>query len=130
MTASNDKNQHRQRGVYRQAEFASYVSWKALPSFLRGQPTKVLEKMGIDDEVTISLLEIKSQKEFAARFGIKDQGTLTDWNKRIEKEGLLNDINSWARSLTPNVVLALYKTATKHGKARDVKAWFEIIEHM
>jgi hypothetical protein len=56
-------------------------------------------------------------------------GTLTDWNKRIEKEGLLTSINSWARSLTPNVVLALYKNVSKNGKAQEVRAWFEIIEN-
>jgi hypothetical protein len=63
------------------------------------------------------------------RYNIKDLGTLTDWNKRIEKEGLINSINTWARNLTPNVVLALYKNVSKNGKGRDVKVWFEIIEN-
>lgn len=124
-----DELVQRKGGVYRKQDFNSYVLWKSLPSFLKGQPKVMLEKFGIADDVTIELLSIKTQGEFATKFGIKDQGTLTDWNKRIEKEGLLTSINSWARSLTPNVVLALYKNASKHGKAQEVRAWFEIIEN-
>jgi hypothetical protein len=124
-----DELAQRKGGVYRKQDFSSYVLWKSLPSFLKGQPKVMLEKFGIADDITIELLSIKTQGEFATKFGIKDPGTLTDWNKRIEKEGLLTSINSWARSLTPNVVLALYKNASKHGKAQEVRAWFEIIEN-
>lgn len=116
-------------GVYKKQDFNSYVLWKSLPSFLKGQPRVVLEKFGISDEAMLSLLEMKTQTEFAERFGIKDLGTLTDWNKRIEKEGLLIAINSWARNLTPNVVFALYKNVSKHGNAQEVRAWFELIEN-
>jgi hypothetical protein len=123
------EEEQRKGGVYRKQDFNSYVLWKSLPSFLKGQPKAVLEKFGIIDEATLSLLEIKNQTDFASRFGIKDLGTLTDWNKRIEKEGLITSINSWARNLTPNVVLALYKNVSKNGKAQEVRAWFEIIEN-
>ena len=116
-------------GVYRKQDFATYVTWKSLPTFLRGQPETVLRKMGIDDDMAIELLQIKTQKDFAERFGIKDLGTLTDWNKRIEDEGLVEHINTWARKLTPNVVLALYKNVTKNGNAKEVKTWFELIEN-
>jgi hypothetical protein len=119
----------RKSGVYKKQDFNSYVLWKSLPSYLKGQPKAVLEKFGISDDTALELLQIKNQSEFASQFGIKDLGTLTDWNKRIEKEGLVASINSWARNLTPNVVLALYKSASKHGKAQEVRAWFEIIEN-
>jgi hypothetical protein len=124
-----DETTKRNTGVYRKQDFNSYVLWKSLPSFLKGQPKVMIEKFGINDEIVVELLQIKTQGEFATKFDIKDPGTLTDWNKRIEKEGLLTSINSWARSLTPNVVLALYKNASKHGKAQEVRAWFEIIEN-
>lgn len=124
-----DELVQRKGGVYRKQDFNSYVLWKSLPSFLKGQPRVMLEKFGIADDITIELLSIKTQGEFATKFSVKDPGTLTDWNKRIEKEGLLTSINSWARSLTPNVVLALYKNASKNGKAQEVRAWFEIIEN-
>ena len=123
------RNEKLNSGVYRKQDFATYVTWKSLPTFLRGQPETVLRKMGIDDDMAIELLQIKTQKDFAERFGVKDPGTLTDWNKRIEDEGLVEHINTWARKLTPNVVLALYKNVTKNGNAKEVKTWFELIEN-
>lgn len=117
------------KGPYKQQDFESYVLWKSLPSILRGQPRTILEKQGIDDELALELLQIKTQKEFALKFRIKDEGTLTDWNKRIEKEGLLKEINAWARKLTPNVVHSLYKNIIKNGKAQEVRAWYELIEN-
>ena len=116
--------------VYKTQDFESYAIWKALPSFLRGQPRQVLEKLGIDEDIVISLLEIKTQADFAKRFGIKDPATLTDWNKRLEKEGTLSRVHEWARKLTPNIIVALYRTASKTGKAAEVKAWLEIVEGM
>ncbi len=118
------------RGAYKQAEFETYALWKSLPSFLRGQPKPVLEKFGLEDEIVLDLLEIKTQTQFAEKFNIKDLTTLTDWNKRIKEEGLLPFINQWARKLTPNVISALYRTATKEGRASEVKAWMEIVEGM
>ena len=117
--------------VYKRQEFESYVLWRSMPSILRGQPKHVIEKLGIDDELAMSLLDIRNQTEFAKRFGIKDLGTLTDWNKRIEESGgLLKNIHGWAKKLTPNVISALYREATKTGKAAEVRAWMEIVEGM
>ncbi len=117
--------------VYKKQEFESYVLWRSMPSILRGQPGHVIERLGIDDELAISLLSIKNQTEFAQRFGIKDLGTLTEWNKKIEANGgLMKNIHLWAKRLTPNVVSALYREATKTGRAAEVKAWMEIVEGM
>jgi hypothetical protein len=116
------------RNVYRTQDFETYAMWKSLPSFLRGQSRQVLEKFGIDEDVAIELLEIKTQAEFARRFGIKDPSTLTDWNKRLEEDGTIGRIHQWARKLTPNVIFALYRTASKTGKAAEVKAWLELVE--
>jgi hypothetical protein len=117
--------------VYKRQEFESYVLWRSMPSILRGQPRHVIEKLGIDDELAMSLLDIKNQTEFAKRFGIRDLGTLTEWNKRIEQNGgLMKDIVCWAKKLTPNVISALYREATKSGRAAEIKAWMEIVEGM
>lgn len=129
MYEDSDANKLPAVTVYKKQEFHAYVLWRSMPSVLRGQPRHVIEKLGIDDEVSLSLLEIKNQTEFAKRFGIKDLGTLTDWNKRIEERGgLMREINAWAKKLTPNVISALYREATKTGKASEVKAWMEIVE--
>jgi hypothetical protein len=117
------------RPPYKKREFESYVLWLSMPSVLRGQPRHVLERMGIDDEVAVSLLDIRSQAEFARHFGIKDPGTLSDWNRRIEAEGgLMRHIRTWAGRLTPNVVSALYRETTKTGRAAEVRAWMDIVE--
>jgi hypothetical protein len=129
MSDEMPKNANRS-GVYKTQDFESYAMWKALPTFLRGQPRQVLEKLGVDEEVALSLLEIKTQTEFAKRFGIKDPATLTDWNKKLEKEGTIPRMHAWARKLTPNVIWALYRTASKTGKAAEVNAWMEIVEGM
>ncbi len=118
------------QGVRKTQDFETYAMWKALPSFLRGQPRQALEKLGLDEDITLSLLEIRSQAEFAKRFDIKDPATLTDWNKRLMQEGLIPRMHEWARKLTPNVIWALYRTATKQGRAAEVKAWLEVVEGM
>jgi hypothetical protein len=123
----NSKSFH----VYKKQEFESYVLWRSMPSILRGQPRHVIEKLGIDDEMAMSLLDIKNQTEFAQKFGIKDPGTLSAWNKKIDEDGgLMKNISMWAKRLTPNVISALYREATKTGKAAEVKAWMEVVEGM
>jgi hypothetical protein len=129
MENEETKDKGRKSSVYRTQDFESYLLWKSLPSVLRGQPRVAIEKFGLDEEITIELLQIKTQKEFALKFGIKDQGTLSDWNRKIEEQGLLDDIHRWARKLTPNVVTALYKNVIKHGRAPEFKTWMEYIEN-
>ena len=130
-TRDNDSDSGRSLNIYKKQEFESYVLWRSMPSILRGQPRHVVEKLGIDDELAMSLLDIKNQTEFAKKFGIKDLGTLTAWNKKIDENGgLMKSIAVWAKKLTPNVISALYREATKSGKAAEVKAWIEIIEGM
>ncbi len=123
--------EHPELSVYKKQEYEAYLMWRSMPSILRGQPRHVVEKFGIDDEVAMSLLEIRTQSEFAKRFGIKDLGTLTDWNKRIDEQGgLMQGVSRWAKKLTPNVVAALYREVTKTGKAAETRMWMEIVEGM
>lgn len=115
-------------GVYKTAEFKAYVIWKSLPAMLRGEGKATLNKFGIDDEISISMLEIKTQAEFAEKFKIK-KGTCSEWNKILVDENLINkNIHRWAKMITPNIVMALGKTAVKTGKAPEVLAWQKLIE--
>jgi len=130
-TMESDTDNSKSFHVYKKQEFESYVLWRSMPSILRGQPRHVIEKLGIDDEMAMSLLDIKNQTEFAQKFGIKDPGTLSAWNKKIDEDGgLMKNISLWAKRLTPNVISALYREATKTGKAAEVKAWMEVVEGM
>ena len=117
------------KGVYRKREYELYKAWKSLPPMLKGKPAVTLQKFGIEDDELINLLQIKTQTEFAKEYAIGDLGTLTDWNKRIRDEGTHEELYAWARQLTPNVMFALYKNIMKHGRAHEVRAWNELIEH-
>lgn len=121
-------NEEFSKEPYKQQTYETYALWKSLPTFLKGQPKMSLEKFGIEEDILFELLQIKNQKQFGQEYQV-DSGTLTDWNKRIQKDGLIKDINSWARKLTPNVVFALYKNITRNGRAHEVRAWYELIEH-
>lgn len=113
---------------YKKQVYETYALWKSLPSFLKGQPRVALEKFGIEEEAVFELLSIKTQLDFSKKYEV-DTGTLTDWNKRLEKVGLSKNLNAWARKLTPNVIFALYKNIIKSGRAHEVRAWFEIVEN-
>ncbi|MFZ2167926.1 MAG: hypothetical protein WAV50_03620 [Minisyncoccia bacterium] len=113
---------------YKKQVYETYALWKSLPSFLKGQPRVALEKFGIEEEAVFELLALKTQLDFSKAYEV-DTGTLTDWNKRLEKDGLNKNLNAWARKLTPNVIFALYKNIIKSGRAHEVRAWFEIVEN-
>jgi len=119
---------HKNRVEFKQ-EFKTYILWKSLPALLKGKPMIELEKLGIKDEIVLELLNLKTQTEFAEKYNIKDLGTLSDWNKKIEEEELLkNSIKFWAKKLTPNVIAGFYKKAVSEGDAARVKLWHQLIE--
>ncbi len=114
--------------VYRGQDFQSYILWKSLPTILRGQQRPVLKGLGIDEELAISLLEIKNQTEFTKKFRI-NKYTLTIWNKKIEENNLLvKSRNFWAKKLTSNVLMALYRKAVTEGDTNRVRLWYELVE--
>jgi len=113
---------------YREQDFQTYVLWKSLPSILRGQSLVALQGLGIGDELVVELLSIKNQTEFSKKFKIRN-GTLTEWNKKIEENNLLEDTRRfWAKKLTSNVLIALYKKAVQEADAGRVRLWYEIVE--
>jgi len=110
-------------------EFQTYIVWRSLPSFLIGKPKKLLAKFGITDPVAKEVLSIKTQSEFAKKYDIKDLGTLTDWNKRIEKDNLLIQVSRrWTMERLPDLVEALYQRILKTGDAKEARLWAEFIE--
>jgi hypothetical protein len=112
---------------YRSTDLASYCFWKSLPSSLKGRSSETLRRLGIGDAYSHELLEIRDQRDFARHFSLSER-TLTRWNKVIAKDGALRGKLEWARPLTANVVLALYRQAMAMGRAKEVMAWMEIVE--
>ena len=83
--------------------------------------------MGIDDEMIISLMDIKTQGAFAKQYGV-DEDTLTNWNKKLAQEDGMDDLRMWAKKMSKNVALALYNNAIRKGYAPEVKLWFQLVE--
>ena len=111
----------------KEKEYRDFLLWQSLPSFLFKMDQERLDLMNLDEEI-LSLLDVKTQKEFAKKYGL-EQGTLCDWkNNPIPEE--YRDINwrVWAKRLTKNVVGALYRQALIDGDAARAKLWFQLIE--
>jgi len=71
--------------VYKEKEFKMYTLWKSIPAYFRGMKKEQLLAHGFTDPLIQKVIKIKNQTEFAKNFSIKDLGTLTDWNNKIEK---------------------------------------------
>ena len=89
--------------VYKEKEFEMYALWKSMPAYFRGMKKDQLLSLGFSDPMIQKVVKIKSQTEFAKAFHIKDLGTLTDWNSKIEKNNLLfKNSNNIFRTWKPN----------------------------
>jgi len=78
--------------TYKEKEFQTYVLWKSMPAYFRGMKNEQLQSYGFTDPLILKIAMIKNQTAFAKKFNIKDLGTLTDWNSKIEKNKLNNNI--------------------------------------
>ena len=124
--------------IRRTEAFEAYALFRSLPPLLlrppvdkktgiRSTPREFSLSLGIDDEITLALIDLKTQKNFAAKYGVAEQ-TLVRWNKQLEGKTGLNDLQGWARLLLQNVIFALY-IQIMHGKAQPghYKLWFQAI---
>lgn len=112
---------------YKPNEYRLYLIWKALP-------VNALNCDGIAQELSIEnwefkqLVGIKTQDDFAKRFGIHPS-TLTEWNNQsIPSEYAHLDWRTWAKSLTKDVVFSLYKGIVEHSDAARIRLWFQFID--
>ena len=128
MVKKRKSRKKQEKGIRRKSDFQLYVLWKSLPSLLRGQSKEIFAQYGFEDELVLQLFELKTQQDFQKKF-LLNKNTLTKWNKRIEKEGLLAEkIMVWAKKLTANVISALYKKVIEEGDAQRTKLWLEFVE--
>jgi transposase-like protein len=117
-------------------QFAKFVMWCSVPSLLRYPPAnkggsrptprEFAENMGIEDEAVLELIEIKTQTEFAAKYGV-DQKTLYNWKQKMQERDVMADLRQWAKPLTRNVALSLYNKAIRGGLPDHYKLFFQIV---
>ncbi len=101
----------RKTGPYKKTEYEEFIRFTALPRALREQDFGFMT-----DEAFIKHFKLSS-------------ATVFDWKSR---ENFWADVSRttkrWGRDRTPNVLLSLYRTAVKQGKAAEAKLWLEIFE--
>lgn len=116
----------------KEREYRSYLIWKNLPFTWLAYSRDDLEGIGVQDEAVLELAGIKSQKEFAAKFGLNET-TLVEWNHNtppVEYQDL--DWRKWALPLTKNVVATLYDrirgSEKGDGDAARIKLWLQAVD--
>ena len=112
---------------YKSKLFDVYVKWKSIPAICRGFQLDSLEKIGIDEIASSELLSIKTQAEFATKYDV-DTGTLSDWNKRIHAESLVEPFR--LRSLEKilgNALISFGFTVAKNPTPYGIKVLDEIV---
>lgn len=111
--------------VYKEKEFNDFVEWLSLPPLLKGRSVEYLEKLGITDEYSLALLEIKNKTQFAEKYKVENS-TLTEWSKKAQTLGLLERTRDFFRAMTSNVYEAFYFETLRNGDASRVRLWEEI----
>jgi len=116
--------------------FAAFILWSTVPSLLRyppknkdgtkPTPREFAESMGIEDEEILKLIDIKTQGQFAEKYGIGDS-TVYRWKKKAAERDVLMDIRKWAQPLTRNVILSLYNKAIRGGLPDHYKLFLQAI---
>ncbi len=117
-------------------EFKAFALWLSMPPLMRKPPRdkngntptvrEFCEQMGIDDEEAIGLISIRTQGEFAEKYGISET-TISTWKKAIKKRDIMDDIRVWANELNSNVVFSLYNKTIRGGLPEHYKLWFQVI---
>lgn len=112
---------------YKPNEYRLYLIWKALPVNAL-DCNEIAEGLSIERWELEQVAGIKTQSEFAKRFGIHP-GTLTEWNNhQIPSDYAHLDWRTWAKSLTKEVVFSLYQGILEHADAARVRLWFNYID--
>jgi len=122
----------RKEGVYKEEIFLKFIEWLAIPPKVRGATPEILSKnYGLPQDLfDQELLALRTQGKFAEYFNIGDPGTLSDWKKRIKREGRFKEqaeIKKWAQYLVPNVFFAFIQRALREGTARQMELYLKLV---
>lgn len=126
--------------IQKQTEFELFTVWLSLPPLMKRPPAQkggivpearaFAESMGIDDEIILDLVELKTQKDFANRY-LVDEATLVRWKNKIKTQGLIGitAMQNWAQTMSANVLMSIYQHAMKKGNPLTAKLWFQLVDN-
>jgi hypothetical protein len=116
--------------------FEAYVVFKSLPRFMRyppksggirPTPREYGLSLGVTDEMTLCLLDLQTQKNFAEHFEVTEQ-TLGRWNKVIIARDVFKDLRQWAQPLSRNLLGKLYiQIMEGNALPGHFKLWYEVV---
>jgi len=106
-----NRNNSEKRGVYKKADYKVFVKFYAMASIVRQ------EEYGF-----------KTEQDFAKHYEL-EQDTLTNWKKREEFNNDVDiQLQKWGAGKIPNVLLSLYRTVMRDGKAAEVKLYYQLVK--
>ena len=95
--------------------YTAYGIWREIPPVMRElSPEEVTKRFGIKDALVLRLIPLQTQGAFAKEFSVRE-ATLSDWNKKLDKDNPLDWIAMWAKHTTKNIVLAMAQNAMGKG---------------
>lgn len=115
------------RGIKREVTRELFKMWLSIPDTFRTMPDGVMDKMGIEDETIMDLMQFKNQREFGKEFGVAEQ-RLIDWKHEWAEKGEFAATKTFFRKLTKNMIGAMYRKALIEGDAARAMAWMKIVE--
>ena len=108
--------------------FDLFVFWRSLSPIAKGRSPAEMAMLGVEDPLAMELFGVKYQKDFAKKYKVSEP-TLSEWNKKIADEGLVGGHSlDWAKQLTSNILMSLYRKALVHGDAPRARFWYEVVE--
>ncbi len=114
----------------KEREYRLYLIWRSLPPNMKRLGRSYAEELGIDDEDILSIIDIKTQREFAEKFGLNESHISEIWNVKAPPVEFQNiDWRTWAKKLTKNVMGALYEGIIKDQDAPRIKLWLQAVDN-
>jgi len=115
------------RGNKMQHTREAFKAWLLMPRTFLGADERILGMLGIREPDVIELYGIRTQTEFAARFGIAEP-TLSHWKREMQRNDDFRDFRTQMQQLTKNVMGALYRKTLEEADAARVKLWLQVVE--
>jgi len=106
--------------------YMSLLKWKSLPSHLLAMGEDKLRGLGFD-EMTIDLMSITTQREFADKHGLGED-TISHWTKmeRFQKDLTAEIKSSVYNTYQAAMAHGFTMKALKYGDSRRVELWYKM----